>query len=68
MAGGLFAWLGVALLFVGIVIDTVMKQQASSEMHSNEGKTLANPTFQNLVMYSAMSLICYQFLYCYNLH
>ena len=54
LAGGLFAWLGVALLFVGIIIDTLMKKQASSEMHSDEGKTLANPTFQNLVMYSML--------------
>ncbi|MDB4089919.1 fatty acid desaturase, partial [Gammaproteobacteria bacterium] len=54
LAGGLFAWLGVALLFVGIIIDTLMKKQASSEMHSEEGKTLANPTFQNLVMYSML--------------
>ena len=25
LAGGIFAWLGVALLFVGIVIDTIIK-------------------------------------------
>ena len=31
LAGGIFAWLGVALLFVGIVIDTLIKKQASSQ-------------------------------------
>ena len=56
LAGGLFAWLGVALLFVGIIIDTLMKKQASSQMHSDEGKTLANPTFQNLVMYTMLPI------------
>ena len=47
LAGGIFAWLGVALLFVGIIIDTVLKRQASSTMHGEDGNTLASPTFQN---------------------
>ena len=51
LAGGIFAWLGVALLFVGIVIDTLIKKQASSQMHGDSGETLASPMFQNLVMY-----------------
>ena len=51
LAGGIFAWLGVALLFVGIVIDTLIKKQASSVMHSDSGETLASPKFQNMVMY-----------------
>ena len=51
LAGGIFAWLGVALLFVGIIIDTVLKKQASSVMHGDSGETLASPAFQNLVMY-----------------
>ena len=51
LAGGIFAWLGVALLFVGIVIDTLIKRQASSQMHSDSGETLASPAFQNIVMY-----------------
>ena len=51
LAGGIFAWLGVGLLFVGIIIDTVLKKQASSVMHGDSGETLASPAFQNLVMY-----------------
>ena len=51
LIGGAFAWTGVVLLFVGIFIDTAIKKQASSRMHDDNGNTLANPAFQNLVMY-----------------
>ena len=51
LIGGAFAWTGVVLLFVGIFIDTAIKKQASSRMHDDNGNTLANPGFQNMVMY-----------------
>ena len=51
LIGGVFAWTGVVLLFVGIFIDTAIKKQASSRMHDDNGNTLANPGFLNLVMY-----------------
>ena len=50
IVGGPFAWTGV-VLFVGILIDTAIRKQSSSTMHGNDGETLANPAFQNMVMY-----------------
>ena len=54
IAGGIFSWTGVILLFLGILIDTAIRKQASSDMHDNDGSTRANPMFQNLVMYSML--------------
>ena len=51
IVGGPFAWTGVVLLFVGILIDTAIRKQSSSTMHGSDGETLANPAFQNMVMY-----------------
>jgi alkane 1-monooxygenase len=51
LAGGLLSWIGVALLGVGVVVDTVLRRQASSSMHKDDGTTKASPTFQNMVMY-----------------
>ena len=54
IVGGIFSWTGVILLFVGILIDTAIKRQASSDMHDIDGTTRANPMFQNLIMYSML--------------
>jgi alkane 1-monooxygenase len=51
LAGGLLSWIGVALLGVGVVVDTVLRRQASSSMHKDDGTTKASPAFQNMVMY-----------------
>ena len=51
IAGGMLSWIGVALLGVGVIVDTILRKQASSSMHKEDGTTKANPTFQNLVMY-----------------
>ena len=51
LAGGLLSWIGVALLGVGVVVDTVLRRQASSAMHKDDGTTKASPAFQNMVMY-----------------
>ena len=51
IAGGMLSWIGVALLGVGVVVDTILRKQASSSMHKDDGSTKASPTFQNLVMY-----------------
>ncbi len=37
IVGGPFAWTGVVLLFVGILIDTAIRKQSSSTMHGNDG-------------------------------
>ena len=51
IAGGMLAWTGVVLLGVGVVIDTLLRKQASSAMHKEDGTTKASPAFQNMVMY-----------------
>ena len=51
LAGGLLSWIGVALLGVGVIVDTVLRRQASSSMHKDDGTTKASPAFQNMVMY-----------------
>ena len=51
IAGGMLSWIGVALLGVGVIVDTILRKQASSSMHKEDGTTKASPTFQNLVMY-----------------
>ena len=51
IAGGMLSWIGVALLGVGVIVDTILRKQASSSMHKEDGSTKASPTFQNLVMY-----------------
>jgi alkane 1-monooxygenase len=51
LAGGLLSWIGVALLGVGVVVDTLLRRQASSSMHKDDGTTKASPAFQNMVMY-----------------
>ena len=51
IAGGMLSWIGVALLGVGVIVDTILRKQASSSMHKEDGTTKASPTFQNMVMY-----------------
>ena len=51
IAGGMLSWIGVALLGVVVIVDTILRKQASSSMHKEDGTTKASPTFQNLVMY-----------------
>ena len=43
LAGGLLSWIGVALLGVGLVVDTILRKQASSAMHKDYGTTKASP-------------------------
>ena len=51
MLGGLFNWVGVALLVAGIFIDTAMKFQTRGAGFDDSGKTLGIPALQNGVMY-----------------
>lgn len=51
MLGGIFNWVGVALLVAGIFIDTAMKFQTRGAGFDNDGNTIGMPTLQNTVMY-----------------
>ena len=39
IAGGMLSWIGVALLGVGVIVDTILRKQASSSMHKEDGTT-----------------------------
>ncbi len=49
--GGIFNWVGVALLVAGIFIDTAMKFQSRGAGFDEDGNTYGIPGLQNGVMY-----------------
>lgn len=51
LLGGIFNWVGVALLFAGIVIDTAMKFQSRGAGYDDKGELYGIPALQNAVMY-----------------
>ena len=50
LAGGVWAWTGVGLLGVGIILDTLINVQTRGAIDEN-GDTLGIPWLQNTVMY-----------------
>jgi len=50
LAGGAWAWTGVGLLGVGIILDTLINVQTRGAVDEN-GETLGIPWLQNTVMY-----------------
>ena len=59
--GGLFAWTGVALLGVGIILDTLITKQTKGAVDEN-GETLGIAWLQNTIMY--LMLPVFIFLQC----
>jgi len=51
LIGGVFAWLGVVLLFVGLIVDIATKFETSGVGTDENGNTYGWATFQNLTMY-----------------
>ena len=51
LVGGIMAWLGVALLFVGLLIDIATKFETTGVGVDENGDTRGWSTFQNLTMY-----------------
>ena len=51
LIGGLFAWVGVILLFVGILVDVATKFESSGVGFDKDGEARGWATFQNLTMY-----------------
>ena len=51
LVGGIMAWLGVVLLFVGLLVDIATKFETTGVGFDENGDTLGWPTFQNLTMY-----------------
>ena len=51
LIGGIMAWLGVVLLFVGLIVDIATKFETTGVGYDSEGNTLGWAGFQNLTMY-----------------
>ncbi len=51
LIGGVWAWTGLVLLFVGLLVDIATKFETSGVGRDANGDTLGWPIFQNLVMY-----------------
>ena len=51
LVGGIMAWLGVALTFVGLFVDIGTKFETTGVGTDEEGNTRGWSTFQNLTMY-----------------
>ena len=51
LIGGLMAWLGVILLFVGLLVDVATKFETTGVGANEDGSTIGWKTFQNLTMY-----------------
>ena len=51
LLGGIMAWLGVVLLFVGLLVDIATKFETTGVGYDENGESLGWPTFQNLTMY-----------------
>ena len=54
LAGGAFVWTGVALLGIGIIVDTLTRKQTPGSGFDEDGKTYAIPGLQNGVMYGML--------------
>ena len=51
LIGGMFAWIGVILLFVGLLVDIATKFETTGVGFDKNGDTRGWSTFQNLTMY-----------------
>ena len=57
LLGGIMAWLGVVLLFVGLLVDIATKFETTGVGYDENGETLGWPTFQNLTMYFMLPVV-----------
>ena len=54
LAGGPWVWTGVALLGIGIIVDTLTRTQTPGAGFDENGQTYASPGLQNGVMYGML--------------
>ncbi len=54
LAGGPWVWTGVALLGIGIIVDTLTKTQTPGAGFDEDGRTYASAGIQNGVMYGML--------------
>ena len=69
LIGGIMAWLGVVLLFVGLIVDIATKFESTGVGYNEEGETLGWASFQNLTMYFMLPVfILFQLVMAYRLY
>ena len=56
LMGGMFSWIGLLLLGVGIVIDTLLKFRPAGAGYDNNGETMGVPWLQNSIMYGMLGI------------
>ena len=56
LMGGMFSWVGLLLLGVGIVIDTLLKFRPAGGGVSQSGETIGVPWLQNGIMYGMLGV------------
>ena len=69
LLGGIMAWLGVVLLFVGLLVDIATKFETTGVGYDENGETLGWPTFQNLTMYFMLPVfVLFQLVMAWRLY
>jgi len=69
LIGGIMAWLGVVLLFVGLIVDIATKFESTGVGYNEEGETLGWASFQNLTMYFMLPIfILFQLVMAYRVY
>ena len=69
LIGGIMSWLGVVLLFVGLIVDIATKFETTGIGVNEDGETLGWATFQNLTMYFMLPVFAlFQLIFAYRLY
>ena len=69
LIGGMAAWTGVILLFVGLLVDIATKFETTGVGYDNEGNTRGWSTFQNLTMYFMLPVfVLFQLVMAYRVY
>ena len=69
LIGGIMAWLGVVLLFVGLIVDIATKFESSGVGFDKDGESIGWASFQNLTMYFMLPVfILFQLVMAWRLY
>lgn len=69
LAGGPWVWTGIALMGIGILVDTTTPQRTMGAGFDEEGDTYGIPALQNGVMYSMLGVfVLLQLAICWRIY
>lgn len=69
LAGGPWVWTGIALMGIGILVDTTTPQRTMGAGFDEEGNTYGIPALQNGVMYSMLGVfVLLQLAICWRIY